>query len=211
LSDTPPIFNTIDAAPPTSEASISLVNNDTLTFTVNWSGLDDSEGSGIRDYSVFFSENDQPFELLESAIRDTSIVFSGERESEYKFYTIATDNAGNVEMKSVADDSVVVSVASPESPAIPEEFTLYPNYPNPFNPTTTIRYDLPNASDLKLEIYNILGQKVITLVDKKQPAGFHAIQWDGKNSTGVSVASGIYIYRVRAGGFVKARKMLLLK
>ena len=95
--------------------------------------------------------------------------------------------------------------------AIPNQITLMQNYPNPFNPNTTIRYDLPKASDVKLVIYNILGQKVRTLIDKNRSAGFHVVQWDGKNGAGVSVASGVYIYRIEAERFVKYRKMLLIR
>ena len=95
--------------------------------------------------------------------------------------------------------------------ATPNQIALMQNYPNPFNPNTTIRYDLPKASDVKLVIYNILGQKVRTLIDKNRSAGFHIVLWDGKNGAGVSVASGVYIYRIEAERFVKSRKMLLIR
>jgi hypothetical protein len=95
---------------------------------------------------------------------------------------------------------------------IPDEFALYQNYPNPFNPTTTIKYALKADSDVELVIYNMLGQKVKTLVSTRQTAGYKTIQWDGTNDNGTRVASGIYIYRIKAGNeFVKARKMLFMK
>jgi enterochelin esterase family protein len=94
---------------------------------------------------------------------------------------------------------------------VPMTFELMQNYPNPFNPTTTIRYQLPNASKVVLKIYNILGQEVLTLVNKQQAAGEKTVIWDGKNSHSRPVSSGLYIYSLKAGERVQHRKMLLLK
>lgn len=96
-------------------------------------------------------------------------------------------------------------------PLVPLEFTLEQNYPNPFNPETTIRYQLKEISRVKLEIFNVLGQKVRTLVDGQVDTGSHSIVWDGRNDIGVSIASGVYIYRIKAGNFVKSRKMVLVR
>lgn len=107
---------------------------------------------------------------------------------------------------------------SPEAQAsVPQTFGLSQNYPNPFNPVTTITYQLPVAGKVRLEIYNILGQKVKTLVDAQQPAEYYTLQWDGRNDHGRQVGSGMYIYRLitetadGGKGFVKARKMLLIR
>lgn len=94
---------------------------------------------------------------------------------------------------------------------IPDEFSLEQNYPNPFNPKTVIQYRLSLTENVELSIYNTLGQKIKTLVNQKQTAGFHQVQWDGKNDAGVQVSSGIYWYRLKAGSFVQTRKMLLVK
>ncbi|RMG63591.1 MAG: CHRD domain-containing protein [Calditrichaeota bacterium] len=99
----------------------------------------------------------------------------------------------------------------PLTQAIPDAFALYANYPNPFNPTTTIRYDLKESVDVKLEIYNVLGEKVRTLVNAREAAGRKSVVWDGRNDRGQVVSSGIYIYRLQAGDFVQSRKMMLLK
>ncbi len=93
----------------------------------------------------------------------------------------------------------------------PETYVLAQNFPNPFNPETMIKYHLPKDSEVKLSIYNIFGQLVRTLVDKKQEAGFQSVEWDSQNEFGVPVASGVYIYRLEADHFVQTRKMLLLK
>lgn len=95
----------------------------------------------------------------------------------------------------------------------PEFYALHENYPNPFNPETTIKYQLPEAGDVRLEVYNMLGQVVKTLVDNQfQNAGRHTIQWDATNNSGQPLSSGVYFYRVIAGGeFSDHKKMLLLK
>lgn len=103
-------------------------------------------------------------------------------------------------------------------PQTPEKFILFANYPNPFNPSTTIPYRLPEAANVVLKIYNLLGEEVVTLVNRQQPAGHYQIQWDGRDYQGKPLSSGMYIYRLRASGsaggsgaFVQNRKMLLLK
>ena len=100
---------------------------------------------------------------------------------------------------------------------LPSSFTLHRNSPNPFNPSTRIRYDLPELSEVKLEIFNITGRKVITLVDGWEPAGYRSVMWNGSDDSGRAVSSGIYLYRITALGqssgtkFIQSDKMMLLK
>ncbi len=99
---------------------------------------------------------------------------------------------------------------------VPEEFALQQNYPNPFNPTTTIRFSLPVNSDVKLVVYNMLGQEVATLLNEQISAGTHSIVWNSSNTNGVKLSSGIYFYELKANGinggsFQEIRKMVLLK
>jgi hypothetical protein len=93
---------------------------------------------------------------------------------------------------------------------IPHEFGLFQNYPNPFNPHTVIKYQLPVQSDVKLVIYNILGQRVRTLVNQKQDAGYYSVVWNARRESGEPVSSGIYIYQIIAGDFTKIRRMVLI-
>jgi hypothetical protein len=102
-------------------------------------------------------------------------------------------------------------VDEPNIAGLPTRFDLSQNYPNPFNPETAIRYQLAREGEVTLTIHNILGQKVATLVDKKQPAGFFTVIWDGKDVRGMPVSSGVYFYRLKAGEFEKSLKMLLMK
>jgi hypothetical protein len=94
---------------------------------------------------------------------------------------------------------------------IPKTYQLSQNYPNPFNPETMIRYDLPDPGYVNITVYNILGQKVKTLVEEYQEAGHKSVNWDGKDGEGREVASGIYFYKIKATGFEKTKKMVLLK
>jgi hypothetical protein len=95
--------------------------------------------------------------------------------------------------------------------AVPTEFALMQNYPNPFNPNTKISYALPVDTKVEISIFNVLGQKVKTLVSNKKAAGFHTINWDGTDKKGNFVSSGKYFYRIKAGDFVATKSMMMLK
>lgn len=104
--------------------------------------------------------------------------------------------------------SVKIHVTSEQEiqAALPKQFELQQNYPNPFNPTTTIRYGLPEKSNVKLTVFNILGRKIETLVSGSQKAGWHEVRFDAHQ-----LASGLYIYRLTAGDHVVVRKLMLIK
>ena len=93
----------------------------------------------------------------------------------------------------------------------PTAFALAQNVPNPFNSSTSFRFALPQAADIELAIYNLTGQKVARLARGWHAAGHYTAHWDGRNDAGVRVATGVYIYRLRAGGQVQVRKLLLLR
>jgi VCBS repeat-containing protein len=94
---------------------------------------------------------------------------------------------------------------------VPTEYALSQNYPNPFNPTTNIRYELPEATQVQVAIYDVQGRLVQLLVDLEQRAGSYDVQWDGRNMSNAAVASGVYIYQIRAGSFVSTKRMVLVK
>ncbi len=109
----------------------------------------------------------------------------------------------------VADDNhntIVAMLSTDNSKSLPGVFSLDQNYPNPFNPATAISFALPEASHVKLDIFNITGQKVTTLVDERRDAGHHTVSWDASGA-----ASGVYFYRLSGSDFVESKKMLLLK
>ena len=113
-----------------------------------------------------------------------------------------------------ADGSLINTVArtnSSEVKVIPGTFALHQNFPNPFNPSTEIRFDLPEAGNVNLAIYNLMGQKIRTFSSDNMTPGYHAIIWDGTNDIGSHVATGMYFYSIQSNEFQATKKMLFLK
>jgi hypothetical protein len=108
-------------------------------------------------------------------------------------------------------DSKATAVDNDNDLPMPEGIELNQNYPNPFNPSTTIKYSLPKKADIRLNIYDILGRHIVTLVNNTKSAGEYEIIWDGKDALGKPVSSGIYFYCLEADGVTESRKMILLK
>jgi flagellar hook capping protein FlgD len=100
--------------------------------------------------------------------------------------------------------------AAPEAP-LPTAFALRQNQPNPFDRTTTIRFDLPLPSPVRLEVFDVQGRRVAVLASAEFPAGFHAISWDGRDVSGTPARPGIYVYRLVAGTFRAQKKMMLFE
>lgn len=94
---------------------------------------------------------------------------------------------------------------------VPETFVLHQNFPNPFNPSTRIKYEIPKSRQVTLIIYNILGAAVRTLVDDQQNPGAYEVEWDGRNDAGISATSGVFFYKLTAGQTSFIRKMILLQ
>lgn len=107
--------------------------------------------------------------------------------------------------------STVTGVERRQDAEIPTSFQLHQNFPNPFNPTTDIQYDLAAESEVSLIVYNLLGQEVATLVQERQPAGAYMVSWNGRDVSGREVPSGIYFYRIQAGTLSDVRKAVLLR
>ncbi|MEX2117426.1 MAG: FlgD immunoglobulin-like domain containing protein [Bacteroidota bacterium] len=100
--------------------------------------------------------------------------------------------------------------------ALPEEFSISQNFPNPFNPRTEISFGLPEPSSVRVTILDVLGREILTLAEREYPAGYQRVFWKGKDATGNKVGSGVYFYRIVAVGqsgkqFTKVMKMALTK
>jgi len=118
-------------------------------------------------------------------------------------------SGGRPEVQSVHPEFATQYVV--KEAAVPTVFALHQNSPNPFNPTTSIKYDMPKAGDVQIAVFNVLGQRVTDLVNGYQEAGSHEVVWNGKDDGGSSVASGIYFYRIKTSEFSDTKKMLLMK
>jgi uncharacterized protein (DUF1501 family) len=127
-----------------------------------------------------------------------------------QWFGASTNELGTVLLRNFTQLPIIkpgVAVDVEEEPGVPREYTLYDNYPNPFNPLTTISYDLPNEAEVVLRVYDMLGRAVTTLVDQRQSAGHHTIQFTPTRG----LSSGAYIYELQAGSFTARKKMLFVK
>ena len=129
------------------------------------------------------------------------------------FLEVSTNQFMNNEIKRYvgASGTSQLSTKSTSSLKLPDSFRLHSNYPNPFNPTTHIKFDLPTSSMVNITIYNVIGHHIRTLLNSNQPAGHHSLHWDSRNGVGKKVAAGIYIYSIRTGEFSATKKMVLLE
>ena len=202
--------------PPSASRTLYPAIGDTLTlYTVpqkivfHWARSHDADSWDSLSYHVRVmgpglgrglneptKDTSMTFFIMSYLIPDTNYTWWIETSDGH--VTVASDTA------QFRTSSTLVSVNGESD--LPKEYALYQNYPNPFNPTTTIRYDLPKESHVVLEVYNILGQEVMTLVDETKRPGRYAVMLDGAR-----LASGMYIYRVKAGDFVVSKKLTLIR
>jgi len=163
-----------------------------LSYPLSWISLDNTEGELGYGQIDFIVVSLNP-EGLEVGIYDCEIVITDSR--------VETRIPVTMEITAPsANDNGITGITM-----------LHGNYPNPFNPETTISYSLEQAEAVMLEIYNIKGQKVVTLVNSKQSAGDHHIVWQGKDASGNAIGSGIYLYRLLTSEYSSAGKMMLMK
>ncbi|MCH9031708.1 MAG: T9SS type A sorting domain-containing protein [candidate division Zixibacteria bacterium] len=125
----------------------------------------------------------------------------------YNYFDHYDMNSGNFSIT----PRLQTNVTEESDAALPDGFGLSQNWPNPFNPETSIRFEIPKRSPVELTIYNLNGQKVRALVQSELAAGSHTVVWDGKSADGCSLSSGVYLYRLRYEAVSLTRKMILLK
>lgn len=193
----------------------SLIDNDARTVVIGLISqlspvkkpyLD--EGEGVVANLVFEVNNQDVAEITIEAV---------ELERPFhrlSFYYGETDGSGaQVSIRKEIPEFTQATFSLSGQNNLPTEFALEQNYPNPFNPTTQISYSVPANGFVNLSVFNVLGQKVTTLVDGEMPIGNHVVEWDGTNDAGTGVSSGVYFYRLTAQdvGFVETKKMMLLK
>ena len=131
---------------------------------------------------------------------------SGDGTETNPFATIQTaiDSASN-------GDTVLVYMDIINGIGVPKRFSLHNNFPNPFNPVTTLRYDLPENGHVNITIYDMLGREVKTLINQTQDAGYKSVIWNATNDYDKPVSAGIYLYQVQVGEYISTKKMVLLK
>ncbi|MFC1482163.1 carboxypeptidase regulatory-like domain-containing protein, partial [Candidatus Neomarinimicrobiota bacterium] len=132
-------------------------------------------------------------------------------EGEYSYQITATDFANLESDKSASGSYTYEYLGFADGRSLPAVYALGANYPNPFNPSTTISYQLPEASDMVMRIYDIAGRELRTLIQGNVDAGYHRIVWDGLDNGGAPLSTGVYFYRMTASNFSQTRKMILMK
>ena len=208
-----------------SESDSVVVTKDNLsdTYNLEWSESKDVDDEGI-DYLVYANIGVYEKELIYDTT-STKLAISYQEIVENVFNSAPNHGATVVFSVSATDriDTVDVSGSdrviyvnqyqylSIENEGIPDAFVLHDNYPNPFNPTTQIRFDLPTNDNVNLTIYNMLGQKVKVFSINNISAGYHQITWDATNDIGDPLSAGVYLYQLQTSEFVKTKKMILLK
>ena len=124
------------------------------------------------------------------------------------------NNAGHrILFERVVEKAILDAITRVSKPKqnTPQTFKLYSNYPNPFNPATTIDFELPNPCYVELTIYNIMGQFIRKLIAEEYVSGIHSVIWDGGDDLGIKASSGIYFYIIRAGDFTASKKLILTR
>jgi len=221
VNDLPTAFEWVSSALDTVNISKNNTNDD---YTLEWAASTDEADGDTIDYLVYAQIGVYPSE----EIYDTTVTKVNISNKEFlnnvfeltpgaaatvRFTVYAHDGTDSIRV--TGDDRVVYvnryEFLSTEGEGIPTEFALHENYPNPFNPSTTLRFDLPELSDVNMIIYNMLGQKVKTFNMQSTPAGYHSLTWNATNDYGDPLSAGVYLYQLKAKDFVKTRKMVLLK
>jgi len=171
---------------------------------VNW-----IEGN-INSDPMFVDTTNADYRLLEGSpcidagIQDTFLVYNGGNDTLFIPAMDYMGSAPDIGAFESDPDNPITNIKNYST--LPSKYNLKQNYPNPFNPSTKIKFDLPKPETVKIEIYNIIGQKIETLLNKSMPAGYHEVTFDGQN-----LSSGIYLYRIEAGEWQDVKKMVYLK
>ena len=220
VQDPPSAFEWISSASDT--IAIDSTNLDS-TYSLEWSASTDVDGEPIN-YFVYAKVGIYPeVEIYDGTSTSASLAYQEILEGVFEGLIV---NGATVRLNVKATDGIdtldvtgenrVLYVnrydyLSVENEGLPTEFALHENYPNPFNPSTTLRFDLPYSSDVNLTIYNMLGQKVKSFDMIGIQAGKHTLRWNATNDLGEKVGTGVYLYQLQTKDFMKTRKMIYMK
>ena len=189
---------------PVNEATV-----DSTLVTFKWQTSVDPDFDEVN-YNFYLSGTEKDTVVYD--ISDTVLVFDGntflEADKAYTWNVKATDGTDTTSCEAECQlrTALVLVGIDDKLTGLPRNYSLSQNYPNPFNPSTTINYELPKESFVKLVVYNILGERITTLVNEQNKAGRYEVKFNAKN-----VPSGVYLYRIQAGEFINTKKMLMLK
>ena len=215
-------------APPGPPQNLDITNKgqNGQNVILAWDANTEPDFDHYAIYRGYQDDKFSPVNWLSNPVATTSatrwtdpvVKINTSAPSSVHYRITAIDDAANESDYSNSVSTKSYQVPKIGAPQLPEVIALHQNYPNPFNPVTEISFDLPEAAQVVLKIYNVLGEEVRTLVDNHMEIGFHSVSWDGKDETGKDLPSGIYIYRFQvssgnaaANSFVAVKKLTLLR
>ncbi len=186
---------------------VKIDSSSTLTFTITNTGNTDLVITDISSNEPAFIVNINDTTILPGNDQDVEVTFTPTEEKQYDGLIEITHNAvGSPDSISVIGNGIPTGIEDGLFYSIPSEFVIYQNYPNPFNPMTSIIFGLPEASEVKLTLFNSLGEKVTILFEGYKNAGYHQMEFEASR-----LPSGVYFYQLRSGFFVETKKMILMK
>jgi hypothetical protein len=208
--------NTYNVQPGVKNNQIVLeLSNNSITETVQIKILPNTSIGGVYERIKLTNEKEKIVELLPEETKEIVYTFDVD-------YNIGNVEADTIEFMITDNKSINITKQFILQYTIPTEYKLEQNYPNPFNPTTKIRYSIaasPKSSpkertlnEVRLKVYDILGNEIVTLVDEQKEAGYYEVEFStGSFGDATQLASGVYFYRLQAGSFISTKKMLLLR
>ena len=175
-----------------------------------WLNAQSLDGEFISNYA---QDNPNTEDIAESFLVYLAIQYCSDRISEETYQTITTTIPNRIQYFNEQNFNMfpIDSSLSLSPDLIPLIFALHQNYSNPFNPITSLRYDLPEQTQVILTIYDLMGREVTQLVNTTQEAGYKSVHWNATDMRGKPVSAGVYLYQIRSGEFVQTKKMVLLK
>jgi hypothetical protein len=201
--------NRVDRLPPVSHVLPEVTNLDNTLVRVRWSGADGDSGAGLKSVSLYGRAYGEPFQLMAAELTGDSLTLALPWGHQYQFYTRATDYSGNVEGAKQAAEGIVLfgTLGVDTVRSAPLRFALYPAAPNPFRVGTLIRFELPVATEVSLEVYDVAGRRVaVPLQPKRLVAGQHSLTFRPEG-----LSSGMYFCRLKAGRLEQTMKMVLVR
>jgi len=199
-----PIYLAFDttAAGSSNLKLLTIYNTGNATLTI----------SNISSTERVFSTNLTSYDIQPGDSQMVQVAFTPTEPIIYSSNFFVISNDSEMDTLIVPVSGVGIMLARIELDAqLPHILVLYPNYPNPFNPVTTLRYDLPEQTHVNITVYDMLGRQVKTLINHTQDAGYRSVIWNATNDYGKPVSAGIYLYQIQAGDYISTKKMVLLK
>ena len=179
-------------------------------ITFIWSSSMDVEGAEIQ-YTVRIETPGLPSTIYETGDTSLAVNITELTRNDTSWWEVTSSDGELQSSSEMWSFFVDAAVGLDDWIGIPTEFTLHQNYPNPFNPTTTLRYGLPESSDVKMVIYDLRGREVRHWIQKSQAAGWYELSWNGLNQDGTAVSTGVYLARIQAGSYSSVIKMVYLR